>query len=239
MPCNSEIFLLQRSIGVSVHFRDRAEAGRDLATRLSAYANESSVLVLALPRGGVPVAFEVALALHAPLDLFLVRKLGFPGHEEFAIGAIASGGVRILDEEVIGNFGISRAEIERVTAQERRELERRERLYRDDRPPPDVAGHVVILVDDGLATGSTMRAAIAALKLEGARRIVVAVPVAPRETCESIRAEVDDIVCAETPEPFRAVGLWYDDFGQTTDDEVRELLARAEQRLSSPARSGR
>jgi putative phosphoribosyl transferase len=239
MPCSSETFLLQRSIGVSVHFRDRAEAGRYLATRLSAYASEGNVLVLALPRGGVPVAFEVALALHAPLDLFLVRKLGFPGHEEFAIGAIASGGVRILDEEVIGNFGISRAEIERVTAQERRELERRERLYRDDRPPPDVAGHVVILVDDGLATGSTMRAAIAALKLEGARRIVVAVPVAPRETCESIRAEVDDIVCAETPEPFRAVGLWYDDFGQTTDDEVRELLARAEQRLSSPARSGR
>jgi putative phosphoribosyl transferase len=240
MPCSSDVFLLQRSIGVSVHFRDRAEAGRYLATRLSTYASEGNVLVLALPRGGVPVAFEVALALHAPLDLFLVRKLGFPGHEEFAIGAIASGGVRILDEEVIGNFGISRAEIERVTAQERRELERRERLYRDDRPPPDVAGHVVILVDDGLATGSTMRAAIAALKLEGARRIVVAVPVAPRETCESIRAEVDDIVCAETPEPFRAVGLWYDDFEQTTDDEVRELLARAEQRLSSsPARSGR
>jgi putative phosphoribosyl transferase len=240
MPCSSETFLLQRSIGVSVHFRDRAEAGRYLATRLSAYASEGNVLVLALPRGGVPVAFEVALALHAPLDLFLVRKLGFPGHEEFAIGAIASGGVRILDEEVIGNFGISRAEIERITAQEGRELERRERLYRDDRPPPEVAGHAVILVDDGLATGSTMRAAIAALKLEGARRIVVAVPVAPRETCESIRAEVDDIVCAETPEPFRAVGLWYDDFEQTTDDEVRELLARAEQRLSSsPARSGR
>lgn len=224
---------------MSVHFRDRAEAGRYLAERLGAYANRPDVLVLALPRGGVPVAFEVARALDAPLDLFLVRKLGFPGHEEFAIGAIASGGVRILDEEVVRTFGVSREEIERVMARERQELTRRERLYRDDRPAPDVGAHVVILVDDGLATGSTMRAAIAALRIEGARKIVVAVPVAPRETCDAIRAEVDEIVCAETPEPFRAVGLWYDDFGQTTDEEVRDLLARSAHESGASPRSTR
>lgn len=222
---------------MTVHFRDRAEAGRHLAERLMGYANQQDVLVLALPRGGVPVAFEVAQALDAPLDLFLVRKLGFPGHEEFAIGAIASGGVRVLDDEVIRTFGVSRGEIEQVTARERTELSRRERLYRDDRPPPDVAAHVILLVDDGLATGSTMRAAVAALKLENARRIVVAVPVAPRETCDAIRAEVDEIVCAETPEPFRAVGMWYDDFGQTTDDEVRTLLARAAHERPATPRS--
>ena len=224
---------------MSVQFRDRADAGRYLADRLSAYAKRPDVLVLALPRGGVPVAFEVARVLEAPLDLFLVRKLGFPGHEEFAIGAVATGGVRILDEEVIRTFGVSRGEIEQVTALERLELTRRERLYRDDRPTPDVRSHVVILVDDGLATGSTMRAAVAALRIEGAGRIVVAVPVAPRDTCESLRAEVDEIVCAETPEPFRAVGMWYDDFGQTSDEEVRTLLARAGRQHPAPGQSVR
>jgi putative phosphoribosyl transferase len=224
---------------MAVHFRDRADAGRYLAARLSDYAKRPDVLVLALPRGGVPVAFEVARVLEAPLDLFLVRKLGFPGHEEFAIGAVATGGVRILDEEVIRTFGVSPNEIERVTTLELRELTRRERLYRDDRPAPDVRAHVAILVDDGLATGSTMRAAVAALRIEGARRLVVAVPVAPRDTCESLRAEVDEIVCAETPEPFRAVGMWYDDFGQTSDEEVRTLLARAGRQHPAPGQSVR
>jgi putative phosphoribosyl transferase len=212
-----------------VRFSDRADAGRQLAERLTAYARRPDVLVLALPRGGVPVAFEVAKRLDVPLDLFLVRKLGLPGHEEFAIGAIASGGVRVLDDDVVRSLGVSREEIDRVTRQEEQELSRRERLYRDDRPGPEVRDRIVILVDDGLATGSTMRAAISALRLEGARRIVVGVPVAPRETCEAIRAEVDEIVCVEMPEQFRAVGMWYDDFGQTSDEEVSALLARANQ----------
>jgi putative phosphoribosyl transferase len=207
------------------YFRDRADAGRFLATRLSQYADRPDVLILALPRGGVPVAFEVARALHAPLDVFLVRKLGFPGHEEFAMGAIATGGVRILDEEVLRVFNVPPDVIEEVTAIERRELERREQQYRDGRPAPNVEGRTVILIDDGLATGSTMRAAVAALRKEGARKIVVAVPVAPPETCEALRKDVDDIICALTPEPFRAVGLWYADFSQTRDEEVRDLLA--------------
>jgi predicted phosphoribosyltransferase len=222
---------------VPPHFRDRADAGRRLATALSEYADRSDVLILALPRGGVPVAFEVARALHAPLDVFLVRKLGFPGHEEFAMGAIASGGVRILDGEVLRMFNVPADVIDRVTKVERRELERRERQYRDGRPPPDVEGHTVILIDDGLATGSTMRAAVAALRKEGAKKIVVAVPVAPPETCEALSKEVDDIICAITPEPFRAVGLWYADFSQTTDEEVSELLARAARELPTPAHS--
>ena len=218
-------------------FRDRADAGRVLAVPLSIYADRPDLLVLALPRGGVPVAFEVARALHAPLDVFLVRKLGFPGHEELAIGAIATGGVRVLDDEVIKTFRLSDAAVEQVTATELRELWRREHQYRDDRPPPDVAGRTVILIDDGLATGSTMRAAVRALRKEGAKTIVVAVPVAPHETCESLREEVDDIVCAITPEPFRAVGLWYADFRQTTDDEVRELLERAAREILAPAQT--
>ena len=219
------------------YFRDRADAGRHLAAALSDYADRPDVLILALPRGGVPVAFEVARALHAPFDVFLVRKLGFPGHEEFAMGAIASGGVRILDGEVLRMFNVPVDVIERVTEVERRELGRRERQYRDHRPPPDVEGHTVILIDDGLATGSTMRAAVAALRKEGAKEIVVAVPVAPPETCEALSKEVDDIICAITPEPFRAVGLWYADFSQTTDEEVRELLERAAREISSPAHS--
>jgi putative phosphoribosyl transferase len=210
-----------------IRYRNRTDAGRRLATKLSAYADHPDVLVLALPRGGVPVAFEVARTLHAPLDVFVVRKLGLPDHEEFAMGAIASGGVRILDQRVIGAFGVSREEIAEVTATEQRELERRELLYRGDRPPLDVAGRTVILVDDGLATGSTMLAAVTALRQENAARVVAAVPIAPPETCDAFRDVADEIVCAMTPEPFHAVGLWYEDFRQTTDEEVRELLERA------------
>jgi putative phosphoribosyl transferase len=218
-------------------FRDRRDAGRRLAAPLSHYADQGDVLVLALPRGGVPVAFEVARALHAPLDVFMVRKLGVPGYEELAMGAIATGGLRVLDEELLRMLEIPRDVVERVTANEMDELERRERQYRGDRPAPDVRGRTVILIDDGLATGSTMRAAIAALKKEGAKRIVVAVPVAPPETCEALRAQVDDVVCAVTPEPFRAVGLWYGDFSQTTDEEVRDLLARAASEVPAPTHS--
>jgi predicted phosphoribosyltransferase len=218
-------------------FRDRRDAGRRLAAELTNYADQNDVLVLALPRGGVPVAYEVARALHAPLDVFMVRKLGVPGYEELAMGAIATGGVRVLDEELVRMLHLPRDVIERVTAIEMTELERRERQYRGDRPAPDVLGRTVILIDDGLATGSTMRAAIAALKKEGAKRIVVAVPVAPPETCEALRVQVDDVVCAVTPELFRAVGLWYGDFSQTTDEEVRDLLARAASEAPSPSHS--
>lgn len=208
-------------------FRDRIEAGRVLAARLAKYANRPDVLVLGLPRGGVPVAYEVARELGVPLDVFVVRKLGMPGHEEYAIGAIATGGVRIINEEAIRAFGITDAEIAAVTTQEERELERRERRYRDNRPPPAFAGKTVILVDDGLATGSTMRAAVEALRQEGPARIVVAVPTAAPETCQEIAAHVDEMICAMTPDPFYAVGLWYEDFGQTSDEEVHDLLALA------------
>jgi len=206
-------------------FQDRRDAGQQLAGKLAHYRHRPGLQVLALPRGGVPVAYEVAKALRAPLDIFVVRKLGLPGHEEFAIGAIATGGVRVLDEDVIQQIGLSSAEVERVTANELRELERRERDYRGNRPPPEIAGRTVILIDDGLATGSTMRAAVAALKLEHAEKIIIAVPVAPPETCAAIGKDVDEIVCAVTPEPFLAVGLWYRDFSQTSDEEVRQLLA--------------
>jgi predicted phosphoribosyltransferase len=210
-------------------FRDRREAGRRLAEKLTAYAGRPDVIVLALPRGGVPVAYEVARALGAPLDVYLVRKLGVPGQEELAMGAIATGGVVVLNEPVVRGLGIPRYVIDAVTAWQQRELERRESLYRGEAPPPDVRGQTVILVDDGLATGATMRAAVAALRKQQPARIVVAVPTAPPETCEELRTETDDVVCAMTPEPFQSVGLWYEDFSQTTDDEVRELLARARQ----------
>ena len=209
-------------------FHDRTDAGRQLAVRLSHYAGRDDVLVLALPRGGVPVAYEVARALGAPLDVFLVRKLGVPGHEELAMGAIASGGVTVLNREVVDELRVAPDVIDRVAAAETQELGRRQQEYRGDRPPPDVGGKVVILIDDGLATGSTMRAAALALRRMGPARVVVAVPVSSRETCDEFRTEVDEIVCAITPEPMRAVGLWYEDFSQTTDDEVRDLLARAE-----------
>jgi predicted phosphoribosyltransferase len=216
-------------------FRDRADAGRRLAERLTAYADRPDVLVLGLPRGGVPVAFEVAARLNAPLDIFLVRKLGVPGQEELAMGAIATGGVRVVNESVVDYLRIPGEVIDAVAGEEQRELERRERAYRDDRPAPDVRGKTVILVDDGLATGSTMRAAATALRKQGPARIVVAVPVSSAETCDEFRLEVDDIVCAATPRPFQGVGMWYDDFSQTTDEEVRELLARAAARKQGGA----
>jgi predicted phosphoribosyltransferase len=209
-------------------FRDRTEAGRFLAGKLTAYANRPDVLVLALPRGGVPVGYEVARALHAPLDVFLVRKLGVPGREELAMGAIASGGVRFLNETVIRGLKIPDDVIEAVGAEEQRELERREKAYRGDRPAPDVRGRTVILVDDGLATGSSMRAAVAALRRQGPAHIVVAVPVGAPETCDDFQEETDETICARTPDPFWGVGLWYEDFSQTTDAEVRDLLQRAE-----------
>jgi len=208
-------------------FADRFEAGRVLASRLAEFANGEDVVVLALPRGGVPVGFEVARALHAPLDVFVVRKLGVPGHEELAMGAIASGGVRVLNRRVVETLGISPEEIERIAAEEQRELERREREYRDGRPRLDVRGRTVILVDDGLATGSSMRVAALALRKKEPARIVVAVPVGSRATCEEFESEVDITVCAVTPEPFFGVGQWYADFRQTSDEEVRELLRRA------------
>jgi len=208
-------------------FRDRREAGRLLAAKLAAYANRPDVIVLALPRGGVPVAYEVARALNAPLDIFLVRKLGVPGYEELAMGAIATGGVRVLNDQLVGGLRIPDYIVDEVAASEQQELARRERLYRGDRPAPDVRGRTVILVDDGLATGATMLAAVKALRQQQPARIVVAVPTASPETCEQLRAEVDDIICAITPEPFHAVGLWYEDFSQTTDEEVRDLLARS------------
>ena len=208
-------------------FMDRREAGRVLASRLQAYADRGDVVVLALPRGGVPVAYEVATALGAPLDVFLVRKLGTPGHRELAMGAIASGGVRVLNDDVVRWYGIPEKAIESVAREEAEELERRERAYRRDRPAPDLANRVVILVDDGLATGSTMRAAAQAVRLPGPSRVVVAVPVGARQTCSEIAAVADEVVCARMPEPFSAVGQWYLDFDQTEDDEVRELLQKS------------
>lgn len=216
-------------------FSDRAEAGRVLAERLRHYADRPGVIVLALPRGGVPVAYEVAKALHAPLDIFVVRKLGIPGHEELAMGAVATGGVRVLNDEVVKGLSIPGFMIDAVANWELQELARRERLYRGARPPPDVRGKTVILVDDGLATGSTMLAAVHALRKLGPARIVVAVPVASPDTCEVLKEHVDETVCATMPEPFYAVGLWYRDFSQTTDEEVRELLARSETEVGAEA----
>jgi len=222
-------------------FRDRADAGRRLAERLSAYAGRDDVVVLALPRGGVPVAHEVARALGAPLDVFLVRKLGVPGHEELAMGAIASGGVRVLNHPVVESLGIPDDWIQSIAAKEAVELERREREYRGDRPPPELEGRTVILVDDGLATGSTMLAAVRAVRQERPARVVVAVPVAAPEVCQALRAEADEVVCPLTPDQLRSVGLWYDDFTQTTDEEVRRLLegARATDPPAASARSAR
>src|SRR5215218_11311640 len=208
-------------------FRDRVEAGDVLSERLRHYAGRPDVLVLALPRGGVPVGREVAAVLRAPLDVFVVRKLGVPGHEELAMGAIASGGGRVVNEQVVGRLGLGEAVLDRVAEAEGRELERRERSYRQGWGPPDLAGRVVILVDDGLATGSTMRAAVAAARLLDPARVVVAVPTAPASTCQQLRGEADEVICATTPRPFRAVGYSYRSFPQTSDEEVRAVLRQA------------
>jgi predicted phosphoribosyltransferase len=221
------------SIDVVLPFRDRREAGRVLASTLTGYANRPDVIVLALPRGGVPVAYEVARALQAPLDVFLVRKLGLPGREELAMGAIASGGIRVLNHEVVEALGVPEEIIDEVAVAEEEELRRRERLYRDDRPPLNVAGKTVILVDDGLATGSTMRAAVQALREQSPARVIVAVPVGAPETCAKLQQEADRVVCAYTPDMFYAVGLWYEHFDQTTDEEVRELLEVAAHELAA------
>jgi putative phosphoribosyl transferase len=206
-------------------FRDRHQAGRALAERLAHYHGRPGLLVLALPRGGVAVGFEVARALHAPLDVFVVRKLGFPGHEEYAMGAIASGGVRVMNP--VPGISVSPDELAAVVAREQDELVRRERLYRGDQPPVSIRGRDVIVVDDGLATGSTMRAAVQAISQQHPARLTVAVPVGAPETCSELSAEVDEVVCAAMPHPFRAVGLWYEDFPQATDDEVHQLLEEA------------
>jgi putative phosphoribosyl transferase len=210
----------------NVPFRDRRDAGIKLAERLSRYAGQSDLLVLALPRGGAPVAAEVAAALDAPLDVFLVRKLGVPGREELAMGAIASGGQRILNKEIVQELQIPSATIEAIEAKERKELHRRERAYRDDRPAPEIQGRTVIIVDDGLATGATMRVAALALRQMHPARLIGAAPVGAESVCEEMRTVVDEMVCIETPEPFFGVGYWYDNFEPTTDDEVRALLRR-------------
>ena len=214
---------------MEAHFSDRAEAGSLLAQRLAGYAGRSDVIVLALPRGGLPVAYEVARALGVPLDVFIVRKLGVPGFEELALGAIASGGIRVLNDDVVRSLPNAADLIENVTAKENAELERREQSYRDGRPAPDLSGQVVILVDDGLATGATMRAAVAALRQRNVARIVVAVPIGAAETCRELAREVDEIVCAFASEWFQAVGQYYDDFSQVSDSEVGEILRRAAQ----------
>jgi predicted phosphoribosyltransferase len=208
-------------------FVDRRAAGRELARRLDGYAQRQDVIVLGLPRGGVPVAYEVACALDAPLDAFVVRKLGVPWREELAMGALASGGVCVLNAEVIDALAVDRRTLEEVLGRERRELERRERLYRGASAPIEVERRTAIVVDDGLATGATMRAAIAALRERNARAIVVAVPVASSATCDELAGEADEVVCARKPEPFMAVGLWYRDFTATDDEEVRRLLERS------------
>src|SRR6266849_5171743 len=211
-------------------YQDRRHAGKLLANALKRYADDEDVVVLALPCGGVPVAFEVATALGAPLDAFVVRKLGVPGHEELAMGALASGGVRVLNEDLIGELGIPDRVIEAATVREQNELDRRERAYRGTRPAPDLRGKTVVLVDDGLATGNTMRAAVEAVRAQRPARVIVAVPVAARASCEELAEVADEVVCGRTPEPFRAVGLWYDDFEQTTDEEVGALLSQAQDR---------
>lgn len=212
-----------------MQFRNRTEAGQQLARRLMKYSDRPDVIVLALPRGGVPVGYEVAQALHAPLDVFVVRKLGVPGREELAMGAIASGGVRVLNDEVVEALNIPDEIIDGVTSRERRELARRERSYRDDRAAPEVRGRTVILVDDGIATGSTMKAAIEALRHLKAGRIVVAAPTAALGTVREMKPSVDELIAVMTPADFGGVGQWYEDFSQTSDEEVRELLERASQ----------
>jgi predicted phosphoribosyltransferase len=213
-----------------MRFKDRQDAGRQLAARLRGFAGRPDVVVLALPRGGVPIAHEVAAGLGAPLDLFLVRKLGVPGHPELAMGAIAEGGIEVLSDDLIRELGIPPALVEQIAVHERLELERRDRLYRDGRPLVSVRNRIAVLVDDGLATGSTMQAAATALRRLDPARIVIAVPVGAPDTCERLRRYADEVICLATPEPFEAVGLWYETFTQTTDDEVRALLESSRER---------
>ena len=209
-----------------MRFRNRFAGGQELASKLAQYAGRDDVVILALPRGGVPVGAEVAIALSAPLDVFVVRKLGVPGQDELAMGAIASGGTRVLNYHVVQNFDIPEDVIDRVTLSEQKELRRREDAYRGNRPPAEIKDRVAILVDDGLATGSTMRAATASIRDHGPKKIIVAVPVGAASTCEDLRAEVDEVICTHEPADFQAVSVWYDDFTQTTDDEVRDILQR-------------
>lgn len=221
-------------------FRNRSEAGQALAGQLKAAVLDADPLILALPRGGVPVGFEAARALQAQMDLFLVRKLGAPGEEELAVGAIASGGVRVLNHELISYLRIAQEVIDQVTAREQAVLEAREKLYREGRPPIPISGRSVVLIDDGLATGASMLAAARALRPSGARKVTIAVPVAPRQSCDELQREADQVICLATPHPFGAVGIWYEDFAQVTDSEVRRLLEEAAgpgwRGLSSPAR---
>ncbi|PRQ09986.1 phosphoribosyltransferase [Enhygromyxa salina] len=223
---------------IDLPLRDRSTAGRALATALAGQYADEDPLVLALPRGGVPVAFEIADQLGATLDIMLVRKLGVPGHAELAAGAIASGGVRILNRDIIRNLGVSDRAIDAVAAAEQRELERRERVYRGDQPRPELAGRVVILVDDGVATGATMRAAIAALRKSRPARVVVAVPVGAPDTVRVLEREADHVVCLATPSPFWAIGQWYQDFNQTSDEQVRQLLAAAQHSSTAASTPG-
>jgi putative phosphoribosyl transferase len=220
---------MDASVASQTRFHDRRDAGRRLAEHpgLAKYAGRDDAIVLALPRGGAPVAFEIAQALGLPLDVFVVRKLGVPGHEELAMGAIASGGTRVIDEGLVRRLELGEETIARVEAEQQRQLEERERLYREGGVPLDVAGKTVLLVDDGLATGSSMRAAIQALRAKDPAAVIVAVPTAPRETCERLREDADEVICALTPDLFFAVGTWYEHFAQTGDDEVVELLRSA------------
>lgn len=212
-------------------FRDRRDAGRVLARKLSAYTGQTDVIVLALPRGGVPVAYEVALALHAPLDIFLVRKLGLPGREELAIGAIASGGIRVLNNDIIRALNVPEEVINIVARNESQELQRRERNYRGESSAPEVRDRKVILIDDGLATGASMHAAVVGVRAQHPARIIIAVPAAAPELCDAYQFEVDEMVCAMTPEPFYGLSRWYEDFSQTTDEEVRMFLKEANHQL--------
>jgi predicted phosphoribosyltransferase len=229
-------FVGQKLREVFVHFQDRTEAGHVLAQNLQAYRNRPNVLVLALPRGGVPVAYEVARELNAPLDVFIVRKLGVPGHEELAMGAIATGEIRVLHERIIQELGISRHTLDMVTANEKQELARREFLYRRGEPAPVIHDRTVIIIDDGLATGSTMKAAVAAVREQHPARLIVAVPTAPASTCAELKQIADEVFCARTPEPFYAVGGSYMDFRQTTDEEVRDLLEDAARAYAARSR---
>ncbi|MEC4811785.1 MAG: phosphoribosyltransferase [Scytonema sp. PMC 1069.18] len=218
-----------------MRFKNRTAAGQFLAAELAKYANRRDVLVLALPRGGVPVAFEIAKALNLPLDVFVVRKLGVPDQRELAMGAIASGGVRVLNQDIVRSLRIPEQEIDKVAEKEQQELQRRQRIYRGDRPFPKLQEHTVILVDDGLATGATMRAAVTALQKYEPVKIAIAVPVAAPETCQEFENNVDEVVCGMKPNPFYSVGLWYDDFPQTADEEVHDLLEKAANREEKTA----